>query len=122
MGHSIGDGIIVVALAAAFLGYFYLRYLGKQRRLELVHAERLAAMDKGVPLPELPIDPPPVVTPGDRHVPLIFGMVFLSLGGGTMATFALLTATREYWPLPLPFALLGLGFVLYHFLAADRTS
>ena len=64
MGHSIGDGIIVVALAAAFLGYIYLKFLERQRRLEILHQERVAAMEKGIPLPELPIDPPSA-QPGD---------------------------------------------------------
>ena len=54
MGHSIGDGVIVSALAVAFVGYFYLKHRARQHRLELIHAERLAAMDKGIPLPELP--------------------------------------------------------------------
>ena len=49
MGHSIGDGIIVMALAAAFLGFFYLKFLERQRRLEILHQERLAAMEKGFP-------------------------------------------------------------------------
>ena len=44
----------VVALAAAFLGYFYLTHLDRRRRLEIVHEKRLAAMEKGIPLPEQP--------------------------------------------------------------------
>jgi hypothetical protein len=58
MGHSIGDALIVAALAAAFIGFYYFRHRERQRRLETVHQERMAAMDKGIPLPELPIDPP----------------------------------------------------------------
>jgi len=38
---------------AAFIGYRYLKHREGQRRLELIHAERLAAMDKGIPLPVL---------------------------------------------------------------------
>jgi hypothetical protein len=51
MGPSIGDGIIVLALAAAFVAYRYLKHRERQRRLDIVHRERLAAMDKGTPLP-----------------------------------------------------------------------
>ena len=40
-----------------FLGYFYFKHAERPRRLEIIHAERLAAMDKGIPLPELPLDP-----------------------------------------------------------------
>lgn len=73
MGHTIGDAIIVVALAAALFGYFYLNHLERRRRLEIIHQERLTAMDKGIPWPELPIDPPRVEKRPDPHVPLILG-------------------------------------------------
>jgi hypothetical protein len=48
MGHSIGDGIVALAIASIFLGYFYWKYRGKQQRLEVIHKERLVAMDKGI--------------------------------------------------------------------------
>jgi hypothetical protein len=57
MTHSVGDGIIVAALAAVFIAYFYFKHKTRLRRLELIHQERLAAMDKGIPLPELPDRP-----------------------------------------------------------------
>jgi hypothetical protein len=122
MGHSIGDGIIVLALAAAFLGYFYLKHLERQRRLEIVHQERLAAMDKGIPLPELPIDPPRVQAPPDPRIPLILGIVLLAVGGGAMAAFSLVSgdSIHMFWPMPLPLALVGVGLMLYYFLAQNR--
>src|SRR5215475_2350918 len=46
--HSIGDGIIVAAIVAAFVAYFYLKNKTRLRRLEVIHQERLAAMDKGI--------------------------------------------------------------------------
>jgi hypothetical protein len=124
MGHSIGDGIIVVALSAAFLGYLYLKHLEKQRRLEVVHAERLVAMDKGIPLPELPIDPPAVTLgkPPDHHVPLILGIVLAAFGGGSMIALGLLSGERNYWSLPLPVALIGVGLMLYYLLSSDRSK
>ena len=72
MGHSIGDGIIVVALAAAFVGYFYMKHRERQRRLELIHQERLVAMDKGVPLPEIPVDPVPPKSPSSMNSGSLF--------------------------------------------------
>ena len=122
MGHTIGDGIIVVALAAVLYAYFYLKHLERLRRLEIIHQERLTAMDKGIPLPELPIDPPRVQKPPDPHVPLILGIILLALGGGTMVAFSLVSTVdaRMYWPMPLPLALVGLGLLLYYFLAANQ--
>ena len=66
MGHSAGDAIIVAAIAAAIVAYLYFKHVERRRRLEIIHQERLAAMEKGIPLPELPIDPPKVPRPTIR--------------------------------------------------------
>jgi hypothetical protein len=36
MGHSLGDGLIVAALAAAFVAWLYFRHVERRRRLEIV--------------------------------------------------------------------------------------
>ena len=90
MGHTIGDGIIVAALAAAFVAYLYFRHLERQRRLEVLHQERMAAMDKGIPLPELPLDPLKVPKPPDPREPLMHGIVWLALGFGAMLALRLI--------------------------------
>ena len=123
MGHSVGDGIIVAALAAALVAYLYFRHVERQRRLDIVHQERLAAMDKGIPLPELPLDPPRVPRPPDPRAPLMHGIVWLALGGGAILALRL-TGSRPdvsgLWALPLPVVLLGIGLILYYALASDR--
>lgn len=113
-GHTIGDGMIVLALAAAFLGYFFLKFRERQRYLEILHAERLVAMEKDIPLPELPIEllfmktaPPP-----DYRVGGLIGVVLLCFGLGTMLTLWLLPGSRSYWPAPLPVAFIGGGLIL----------
>ena len=120
MGHTIGDGIIVAALAAAVVAYLYFRHIERLRRLEVVHQERLTAMEKGIPLPELPLDPPKVRTPPDPRAPLIHGIVWLALGFGAMVALRLFPNAPELWPLPLPIAFLGIGLMLYYALASDR--
>jgi hypothetical protein len=123
MGHSIGDGIIVVALAAALVAYLYFKHIERQQRLEIVHQERLAAMEKGIPLPELPLDPPRVPAPRDPRAILIHGIAWTALGGGAMLALRLIGQPPNgpvIWPLPLPLALLGVGLVLYYALASDR--
>ena len=120
MGHSIGDALIVAALAAAFVGYFYFKHQERLRRLEIIHAERLAAMDKGIPLPELPLDPPvPVREPPRPEVPLILGIFLTSFGVGTMIALAISVDKRAYWAAPLPIALMGVGLLLYSLLSND---
>ena len=44
IGHSVGDGLIVAALAAAVVAYLSFRHLERRRRLELIHQERLVAI------------------------------------------------------------------------------
>lgn len=124
MGHTVGDGIIVAALAAALVAYLYFRHIERQRRLEIVHQERLAAMEKDIPLPEFPLDPPKVRTPPDPRAPLMHGIVWSALGGGAMLALRLIGPQSNapvLWPLPLPIALLGIGLMLYYAFASERT-
>lgn len=123
-GHTLGDGIIVASLAIAFVAYLYFRHVERRQRLEIVHQERRAAMDKGIPLPELPLDPPRVPNPADPRAPLLHGIVWLALGGEAILALRLIGPSLDgaaLWPLPLPFVALGLGLVLYYALASDRT-
>jgi hypothetical protein len=121
--HSIGDGIIVVALVVAFLGYFYLKMRDKQRYLDILHTERLAAIEKGIPLPELPIEPLFVKTerPPDYRVGLLIGIVLLSFGLGTMLVLWLLPGLHAYWPAPLPVTFMG-GGLMIAFLPGSRVN
>jgi hypothetical protein len=126
MGHSIGDGMIVLGLALALVAYFYFRHNERVRRLEIVHQERLVAMDKGIPLPELPLDPPRVPKPPDPRAPLVHGLVWTSLGLGAMAALIVMGRFMPngpamlMWPLPLPLAFLGVGLMLYYALVTRR--
>jgi hypothetical protein len=118
MGHSVGDGIIVVALAAVAIAYMLFKHRERQRRLEIVHQERLAAMDKGIPLPEFPIDAPRRLP--DPRAPLIHGIVWLMFGLGAIVAlrFVGLPQGPTLWPVPLPIAFLGAGLILYYVLAS----
>ncbi len=127
MGASIGDGIIVASLAAVFGAYLYFRNTARLRRLELLHQERLAAMDKGIPLPELPLDLPGGSRVRDPRLPLMHGLVLVSVGLGAMAmfwvgrmTFMIGPDYRMLWPLPLPIVFVGFGLVLFYLLASGR--
>ena len=122
MGHSFGDGVIVAAIAAALVAYLYFQHVERRRRLEIVHQERLAAMDKGIPLPELPLDPPKVQKGPDPRATLVHGIVWTTLGIGSMAALALIGSSGPtFWPLPLPLAFMGIGLILYYALASERS-
>lgn len=124
MGHSLGDGVIVLALAGALVAYLYFKHAERQRRLEILHKERVLAMDKGIPLPELPLDTTVNPKPQDPHAMLIHGIVWLAFGGGGIAAAALngmQVGSHAVWPLLLPLVFLGTGLVLYYVLASNRT-
>jgi len=116
MHYTVGDALMVFALIAGFLVYQYLKRLEKQRRLDIVHAERLAAMDKGIPLPELPIDPPQGAwrRPPDPKVPLAIGIVLAAFGAGAMLMLAIVAQGQRFWAVPLPIAMMGLGLILFY--------
>ena len=122
MGHSVGDGLIMAALAGALVAYLYFRHVERRRRLEIIHQERVAAMDKGIPLPELPLDPTRDSRPLDPRAPLMHGLVWVALGIGGMIALAFgpFPNASAIWPLATPLVTLGGGLILYYLLASER--
>ncbi len=117
MSYSIGDGLVSLALAAGIVGYLQVTHRSRQKRIEIIHQERMAAMEKGIPLPELPLDPSQERRQPDPTVLPILGTVLLTLSIGTMIVLALnLPApSNRFWVAPLPFAFLGAGLIAFHF-------
>ena len=48
MSYSIGDGLVSLALAAGIVGYLQVTHRSRQKRIEIIHQERMAAMEKGL--------------------------------------------------------------------------
>jgi uncharacterized membrane protein len=76
---------IVVSIAILIFAFLYLRY----RQRELQHRERLAALEKGTPLPDL-FEPQP---PRSGRIYLLRGMMWLFSG---IAIVAFLSAIAAY--------------------------
>jgi hypothetical protein len=121
MSYTVGDGLVTLALAAGVVGYVYVTHQSRRMRLELIHQERLVAMEKGIPLPEFPLE-----TTGNSRIPdpnvlPILGTVLLSLSVGAMIVLyrTLEAAEHGFWVAPLPFAFLGVGLLAFHFLNRD---
>ncbi len=121
MSYTVGDGMVALALAAGIVGYVYVKQQSRRNRLEIIHQERLVAMEKGIPLPEFPLesaqnprDPNPTVLP-------ILGIVLFSLAVGTMIVLyrTLEADEHSFWITPVPFAFLGVGLFIFHFLKRD---
>jgi hypothetical protein len=121
MSYSIGDGMVALALAAGIVGYLYVKHESRQKRIEVIHQERMAAMEKGIPLPEFPLEPARERRPPDPTVLPILGTVLLTLSVGAMIVLYLnLPApSHSFWVSPLPFAFLGVGLIAFHFLKAN---
>ena len=79
MSYTIGDGMVALALAAGIVGYLYITHRSRQKRMEIIHLERMAAMEKGIPLPEFPMEPARQRREPDPTVLPILGIVLLSL-------------------------------------------
>src|SRR5208283_6135508 len=108
MNNTIGDGMVTLALAGSFVGYLYMRYQTRQKRLELIHQERMAAMEKGIPLPEFPLEPAEQRRHTDALVVPILGMVLFTLSIGAMIVLFLNlpASSRSFWVAPIPIAFL----------------
>src|ERR1039458_10096392 len=91
MSYTIGDGMVALALAGGIIGYLYVKHRSRQ--------ERIAAMEKGIPLPESPLEPTRERRQPDPTVLPILGMVLSSLSVGAMIVLALIlpTPSHAFW-------------------------
>src|SRR5262249_37561760 len=104
MNCTVGDGMVALATAGGIIGYLYLKHQARQKRLEIIHQERMAAMEKGIPLPEFPLEPERERRPPDNTVIAILGTVLLTLAIGTMIVLYLIldASSHRMWIAPLP--------------------
>ncbi len=82
----------------------------------------MTAMEKGIPLPEFPLEPAVERQRPDPHAVIpILGVVLLSLSAGAMIVLysILPSGNQSMWVTPLPFTFLGVGLVAFHFLKGE---
>lgn len=113
MSYSVGDGLVAMATAAGIVGWYWVRHQSRLKRLEIIHQERMAAMEKGIPLPEFPLELGPEARRDNVPVLPVLGMVLLTLSAGAMIV---MWQAGRGWVAPLPFAFLGGGFIAFHLL------
>ena len=118
MSYTTGDGMVVLALAGGIVGYLHVKHRSRQQRMEIIHQERMAAMEKGIPLPEFPLEPARERHQPDPNVLPILGTVLSSLSVGAMIVLYLNVpaSSHGFWISPLPFTFLGVGLIAFHFL------
>jgi hypothetical protein len=118
----------VFGWAAFFLVLRRWKETKRQRRIDLVHQERMAAMEKGIPLPEMPdYDEEPRPGPFARmrlnsRWPLGLGAFSIVMGAGT--SIVLRMSGDPYHNQVWPFGLLGVffGFGLFLYYGLTRTD
>jgi hypothetical protein len=113
-------GVVWVFGWVAFVfGLSLQRQKSRNRRFEMLHQERMAAIEKGIPVPELPdFEAMEEQTRLRRRSGsmLLPGILMLALGTGTMTALKLSPDPdlQQVWILPLPLVFLGAGFLLYY--------
>jgi hypothetical protein len=117
-----------LGVCAMFVFLGYLDHRTKRRRMEMLHQERLVALEKGVPLPEVPeMAPPPrpvALKTEHPNAALATGIILFFAGAGGVGALALVPdrELHRYWSTPLPLAMVGFGLVLYHYLTKKRAD
>ena len=78
-------------------------------------------MEKGIPLPEFPLEPVRERRQPDPNVLPILGTVLVSLSVGVMIALYLNLPAPSHgmWVSPLPFTFLGVGLIAFHFLKRE---
>lgn len=120
---TVGDGLVALALAGGIVSYLFIKHATRQKRMEIIHQERMAALEKGIPLPEFPLDLMEEKPRSPEHPVLpILGIILSTLSIGTMIVlfFNMPPNAHYWWISPLPFVFMGMGLVLFHILGTVR--
>jgi hypothetical protein len=112
---------------------WHLKGQRRQKRMELIHKERMMAMEKGIPLPELPeFGEPPARSALAEAVasirinprwPLGLGAICVLVGAGVCLAFWLspIPEPHQAWPFGLLGVFFGVGLFFHYFLTRPAT-
>ena len=120
MEYTNQDVAVVFALATVLVAWMFFKHKERQRRLEIIHTERLAAMDKGIPLPELPLEAHSIPKVFDPRPTLIHGIVWTALAFGAVVALFIIPNGVAFWALPLPLLFLGIGLIIFYVVVRKR--
>jgi Domain of unknown function (DUF6249) len=119
---------LALAVVLAFIwGRQYLKLRKQHSEREMLHRERLLAMEKGIPLPEFPalVEEPngsllDYMSASMKHVApkltLGCGLILIFGGAGIVASFIIVpdSELHKVWSVGLIPGFIGVGFVLYY--------
>jgi hypothetical protein len=120
----------VFGWAAFVLIILYMKHRKRRQTIELIHKERMAAMEKGIPMPEWPdydVNGKAAVCEdirGDRKEnpkgALGAGAILMMVGAGMCLAFYLWPAVRQIWPIGLIVVFTGVGVMLSYLLTKEK--
>lgn len=124
--------VVLIVMLVAGMIVMLNSVFGAVMRRRYLHRERMAALDKGVPLPdELLVEPAPDRRRPSNHTTAINGIIWAGLGLGLIlsgrtieSSLNLGSDTRQFvaflglWAYPA--LLIGLGLLVYAYLIRDK--
>jgi hypothetical protein len=122
----------VFGWAAFVLIIIYMKNRKRQKSLELIHKERMAAMEKGIPMPEWPdydINGKGAIFEDLRSErgrnpkgALGAGAILIMIGAGMCLAFYMWREMRQIWPIGLIVVFTGIGVLLSYVLTRDKKA
>ena len=121
----------VFGFVAVLLVAWHLRSRRQLEKLNMIHVERMKAMEKGIPLPEFPeINEDEIRVHGlgatrwNPRWPLGVGALLIMGGIGTSVamTMSAWDLHNELWPFGLVGVFLGVGMFLFYFLTRSAAG
>jgi len=112
----------VFGWAAFALIIILINHKKKQKVLDMIHKERMAAIEKGLPYPEWPeYDVNGEIKAKENPKgSLGAGVILIMIGVGISLTFYLWPELRIVWPVGLIIIFTGLGVIISYFLTRDK--
>ena len=118
-----GVGVVFVAWALVIWGN-HLRQKNQLQAHQIMHQQRLEAMEKGLPVTSDNLDElfaprseprsPAQVIASYRMAALVVGLLFLFSGIGMILAFASVDDMREIWSIGLIPAMAGVGLLIFY--------
>lgn len=126
---AVGDVVFIIPIIAIIMSLAIpivavITDFAKRRKIyELHHKERLAAIDKGVELPPLPVELVGAYPKG-RPRYLLRGLIWLFVGLGTLAALSGVTrpGAERSWLLGFIPTGVGLAYLIYYFAEGKRVE
>lgn len=101
---------------AALLVWISLNYRKRRRLMELHHAERMAAIERGMDIPPLPIELIDGRSPRRRRTSLLPGLVWFFIGLAIAGGMALANDGDMPWMIGLIPLGIGAAYLIYYFI------